>query len=81
MRAIRLKPDTYDGSVSLNEFLIQFELLHERIIGWGKQKPRFWYHVWGKAWVVLESVQGASATSVRQVAYLPMGKGITGNAE
>jgi len=27
MGTIKLKPDTYDGSVSLNEFLIQFELI------------------------------------------------------
>jgi len=25
--SIKLKPDTYDGNISLNEFLIQFELI------------------------------------------------------
>jgi|GEM_PF-2455060 len=55
---IKLKPDTYDGSVSLNEFLVQFELI-ARVNRWsGDAKTAMMVSsLRGKARVVLESVQ------------------------
>jgi len=52
-----LKPDTYDGSVSLNEFLIQFELI-ARVNRWmAEAKTAILIScLRGKARVVLESV-------------------------
>jgi len=55
---IKVKPDTYDGSVSLNEFLVQFELI-ARVNRWsGDAKTAMLVSsLRGKARVVLESVQ------------------------
>jgi len=54
---IKLKPDTYDGSVSLNEFLIQFELIARANRWTGKTKTAILIScLRGKARVVLESV-------------------------
>jgi len=56
-RTIKLKPNTYDGSVSLNEFLIQFELIARANRWTGKAKTAILIScLRGKARVVLESV-------------------------
>jgi len=54
---IKLKPDTYDGSVSLNEFLIQFQLI-ARANRWTEEAKTaiLISCLRGKARVVLESV-------------------------
>jgi len=55
--AIRLKLDTYDGSLSLNEFLIQFELIARTNRWTGEVKTAILIScLRGKARVVLESV-------------------------
>jgi len=54
---IKLKPDTYDGSVSLNEFLIQFELIARANRWTGEAKTAILIScLRGKARAVLESV-------------------------
>jgi len=53
----KLKPDTYDGSVSLNEFLIQFELIARANRWTGETKTAILIScLRGKARAVLESV-------------------------
>jgi len=54
---IKLKPDTYDGNVSLNEFLIQFELIARANCWTGETKTAILIScLRGKTRVVLESV-------------------------
>jgi len=58
VRTIKLKADTYDGSVSLNEFLIQFELIARANRWTGEAKIAILIScLRGKARVVLESVR------------------------
>jgi len=65
---IKLKPDTYDGSVSLNEFLIQFQLI-ARANRWTEEAKTaiLISCLRGKARVVLESVSDLENLSYEEL--------------
>jgi len=61
---IKLKPDIYDGSVSFNEFLVQFELIARANRWSGDAKIVILVSsLKGKARVILESVQDLESLS------------------
>jgi len=75
---IKLKPDTYDGSVSLNKFFIQFELIARANRWTGEAKTAILIPcLRGKAQVVLKSVldlENLSYDELKSKLELPFGE-------